>query len=84
MEARKAEGIMQVHAVRAKDGRGEIYLEWPNGELQMFELSDAVRTAISMLRTAAKLFPTAQEYERCIAAAQADVFKLRHETGVTQ
>jgi hypothetical protein len=75
---------MQICAVRANDRRGVIVLEWPNGDQLMFELSDAVHTAISMLRTAAKLFPTAAEYEQFIAAAQANVFKLRHQTGMTQ
>ena len=84
MEARKAEGIMQVHAVRANDGRGVILLEWPNGDQLMFELGEAAHTALSMLRAAAKLFPTAQEYERYIAAAQADVFTLRHQSQLPQ
>ena len=62
---------MQVYAVRATDNRGVVVLEWPSGDQLVFELSDAPHTALSMLRAAAKLFPTAQEYEQYIAATQA-------------
>ena len=72
-------GVMQVHAVIADDGRRVIILEWPNGDQLMFDRDEAIKTGLSMVSTASRLFGSVQEFERHFADARSAIFNIHYE-----
>jgi len=68
--------VTQIHAVIAKDGRPVVVAEWPDGTQILFERDEAVRFSVTMLASAAKLFPTASEFSNIVSLAQSGILNL--------
>ena len=76
------DGVTQVQAVVAKDGRLVVTIEWPDGQTRVLDRDEAVALSLLTLDAAAKLFPTATEFSDTISYARSQVFNLHRAPGV--
>ncbi len=75
------DGVTQVQAVVAKDGRLVVTIEWPR-QTRVLDRDEAVALSLLTLDAAAKLFPTATEFSDTISYARSQVFNLHRAPGV--
>ena len=70
------DGMLQVNAIVANDGRLVVHIEFPDGHLQMLDRDEAVGFSLTVLQAAASLFPSVSEFSNTIAAARGAIQTL--------
>jgi hypothetical protein len=71
------DGVVQCKGVISNDGRLLVVVEWPDGQMRLFDRDEAVGLSLMMLNAASALFPNATEFGRTLDLARYGLFDLQ-------
>ena len=76
------DGVVRVTAVVANDGRLVCVASWPDGYERVFDRDEMVAFCITGLKSAASLFPTAEEFAHNVNIARQNILNLHPGGGI--